>query len=280
MQYGDYLYGNELLILPHTSKDIKSSGRISIEVYRPNRYLIDATKPDKEIFYWFRWTIGHHISFISWLLIDKYLNDSTNLILIDKNKAWANITRCFSLLKLLSCMYIYSSTVPQDIYNTTIRKFMKLYHSAFSATWAKDYINLKNTISNYSLQDNQELFPKKIKSIFDATKTVHIAIAGKLVKNRKSLLQHFYKNTSVQIIKDTDKIYDCFFIVQRTNCVTESTLIHSLMKRLLIIKNDVVRNGVFEPEDTDIGILLKSKITKKYIDNFELIIDENINFFS
>lgn len=279
IKYSDYPYGNELLMLPYTSKGVTSSDQETSLSFSLEAEFLKIDKPDNELLYWFRWTIGHHISFISWLLIDKYLSDNINLISVDKNKVTRNINRCLSLLKLLSCMYIYSSTVLEDVYNSSIRKFMRLYHSAFSAKWAKDYLDLKKTISGYSRLENEELSSKKIKVLFDESKITHITIAEKLVKNRKSLLQHFHNANTEGVTKEAHKVYDCFFIVHRVSKITEKKLIYNLVKRLMVVKDDVSHNGVFAPEDKDIEILLKNAVTKKYLNNFEQIIDDNIKAF-
>ena len=267
-------YANEILKLPYSGKTILSYKKTKLRIAYNVENLVENETDDERLF-WFRWIIGHHVSFICWVLINKYLNDNINLNKLNDNKIKLNSDRCLLLLQLLNCMYIYSSTVLEEVYNVTTRKFMNLYCNGFSGTWAKDYATLKNTISKYCKLEEKKTYNQNIKALFNESKIVHFAIANKLVKDRKSLLYKLNQsNPLTTVIKDSHKIYDFFFIVERDNHVTEENLIVSLKERLSIIKSDVEYNALFHADDKDSTLLLNNITTKKYIDNFVNIIDK------
>lgn len=275
--YGFYPYGNEILSLPHSIRGINDANKNHC-VSECSNILASIDNPIEELLYRFRWTLGHHISFLCWIFISKYLQD--NLHLQDKEKILFNVHRCNSLMHLMNCMYVYTATVPSPIYCSSIRHSMEMYFSGFSAAWAKDYMILKDMIQKYCNIDNLILGKDMIRSSFDKTKIVHFIIAGKLVKDRKSLLQQQNNPHKLVCPSQYHKIYDNFFLVDRVNYISEKSLINGLIKRLYTVLGDLKQNGLLNKNDPDIGVLTNNKVTSTYIVEFADIIQQNIKIFA
>lgn len=275
--YGCYPYGNEILFLPHSIKGINAINQNHYHSTYSSLFT-DIDKPTDELLYWFRWTLGHHISFLCWIFINKYLQD--NLHLQDQRKIELNIHRCTSLMHLMNCMYIYTATVPSTIYCSYIRNHMELYFSGFSATWAKDYVVLKDMIQKYCNMSDLVLGQDTIRTSFNKTKIVHFAIAGKLVKDRKSLLQQLNNPHKPLFPSQYHKIYDNFFLVNRVNYISEKSLINCLIKRLYAVLGDLRQNGLLNKNDPDIEILTNNKATSAYVTEFTDIIQQSIKIFA
>jgi hypothetical protein len=190
-------------------------------------------------------------------------------------------TDCLKLLKLLSCMYLYTATMPEEIYISTVRKFMCLYHIAFSAKWGKDYASLKEISRQYCTNANSDVSAEIKKLIFDSI-NIHFTIAAKLVKDKKSLLQISSSNQENHIAnyKDSDIVYDNFFMVKRLDSVSESQIIESLIKRLVILRTDIKKNGFFDKSDKNIDHILSNQLAKNYVDNFDNIVDDVIGYYT
>ena len=273
MSYGDYPYGNEMLRLPVNYKGIILSDNPKIN--SPNITTYNA-QPKNEILYWYRWVMGHHISFIGWLLISKYLYECTNENCdIDKD---IKIERCKKLFSLLNCMYIYTASVTNDTYEMVIRKFMKLYCDGFSATWAHDYREFKKIIKKFSKNSYCSLYSEDIKHLYNDGILIHIAIANKLVNKGKSLLKDLNFKYEELTIKNNSEIYDNFFLVKRVKSISEKHLICDLNRRLVAIQGDLKVNDLFNKCDKEAYFLTTNGLVLKYIDNITNIISDNIRY--
>ena len=235
--FGDYLYGIEILELPTPMAHFTSEIAITDKV--PQWREASNVECDPLQLYWFRWITGHQTMFMLWHILTKELAhmESTG---VDAER----LALTTKILNACGVLYEYSGSCSVKYYHQYVRPLMTLTHRAFSGYWALDYSDIPRltrcVLLRTGLSANVEKKQKAFKQSYLRGQKIHINVAKKLVPENVSLLK-LAKNNGMaieQVQPHHYKIYDAFFLVNRTN-MSPLQFQQSLYRRLDAIVDDL-----------------------------------------
>lgn len=249
--FGDYLYGLEPLTLPHPGAAADPPGKISqVEVERTYHDLLAAARrglratapvdeANLERLYWFRWIVGHHISFIIW-----------RLLAADLRRAYAGpVERSVAIaitqyVRGYCAMLLYTSSCTPAIYNSAIRPSMYRLHRTFSGTWAPDYRPVRSLFRGRRLPSLAEPERERLVREVKLSHTIHLGVAAKLVPDGRSLLQRSVADRSVAPHHAWGAMFDCCFLTLRAP-VSAQEIAAQLLRRQQAVSFDLATNGLY-----------------------------------
>ncbi|GIJ29222.1 hypothetical protein Vqi01_43840 [Micromonospora qiuiae] len=244
---GDYPYGLEPLALPHPGNAWLSDGTIGDDLRDCHLALLSTdlrTTPagpdDLEKLFWFRWIVGHHISFVLWRLLAGALvrlaeGDPDNRTLT------ATVTE---YVRAYSAMLIYTGSSTQAIYNEAIRPSMYRLHNTFSGTWSADYPAVRALFRGRRAPRGVTAGAAELLREVRLSHQIHLGVASKLVVDGRSLLQHLVDNPAANQPRMWASIFDCYFLTVREP-VTGHQVLAQLLRRCKAVAMDLETNGLY-----------------------------------
>lgn len=250
--FGDFPYGLEPLTLPHAGEDDgQPDGLSQAEV--EERYLAMAasarhtvptttavTAQDLEQLYWFRWIIGHHVSFIIWRL----LAQRTQRLEVGSGDPEADAAVLVHGVRGYCGMLLYTSSCTRTIYNEIIRPSMYRLHRTFSGTWAPDYRPVRSLFRGRKMPPMIGPEARRLAREVRLTQKVHLAVASKLVVGGKSLLQRSIADGIADQPHAWGSVFDCYFLTVRAP-VSTHRIVAQLLRRQQAVMIDLATNGLY-----------------------------------
>lgn len=230
-----------LLFMPPTSHALETwpdaaHGGEPAERDLPGYDVFGAHPVDAQQLFWFRWIVGHQVSFVLWRAMCDVLWHHP-----DDSPGERELDLLATCVDGYSAMLLYSSTVPRAHYHAHTRVRMVLQHPSFSGTWAPDYRPVR------------KLFRGKLPWQHDCAAleeavarngVTHDHIAGHLVPDGRSLLQQSAGAPGVTVSREKEDLYDNFFLTIRRP-VSHVELVSQLDTRLDELATDLTHNGLY-----------------------------------
>ncbi|NYI04682.1 hypothetical protein [Allostreptomyces psammosilenae] len=255
--FSDYPYGLEPLTLPlPDAADSPSGGVTPEEVEDAFRTLLGQTRQgmpttapahgteELERLFWFRWMIGHHVSFTLWRLTAGCLARVAKGE-GDQEALAAAIT---AYVRAYCGMLLYTGSCPRSLYQASIRPSMYRMHSTFSGTWALDYLPVRSLFRGRRT-------PPVVASAVDAlvrevrlSNRIHFGVSSKLVTGGRSLLQQSIDAPDAAQPRAWGALFDCYFLTLRAP-VSAPEIAAQLLRRVKAIAIDLATNGLYPGGD-------------------------------
>ncbi|WP_327417488.1 hypothetical protein [Streptomyces sp. NBC_01233] len=186
-----------------------------------------GTKTDDEAHAWYRWLLGHHVSFGVWRLICRSLSEAAGD---------ADLTA--ELFDAYSALLLYSGSCTPQVYADAIRPRMMSCHPAFSGTWSRDY-ELVRLLLGHPLQGEPR---SRLNGAVKFNRLVHVLVAKRLVPGGSSLLRDSGRGSGLTTDAERD-LFDAFFSTRRvTTCACE--FVDQLLDRIDLILADLTAHPV------------------------------------
>jgi hypothetical protein len=202
---------------------------------------LEPSGDDRERVFWFRWIIGHQITFICWQLLAAALADHEAA----RNRDIAlERMRCY--IRGYSLMLLYSGSCPQTSYAPVIRTPMARQHRHLTGLWARDYGAVRGLLhGKVALGDSPRA--QAVAAECQLNGDVHSGIATKLVPTGPSLLQATAEaeNRTFRMSRESLlTLYDCTFMTVRDD-VSLTGIAAQLLRRLRAVVMDLAANRLF-----------------------------------
>lgn len=250
--FGDYPYALEPLTLPQPDRTAgpPAVGLSPAEVAEGCRGLLAAVGrgcpttvpvgPDGlERLFWFRWIVGHHVSFVLWRLVAEELR-RLEAGAGDRAAAVAAVTE---YVRGYCGMLLYTSSCTREIYHRTIRPSMYRLHRTFSGTWAPDYRPVRSLFRGRRLPAGVDPAGGLAGQVRLSQK-IHLGVAAKLVTGGRSLLQRAVAERSLGQPHLWGPVFDCYFLTVRAP-VTGPEVVAQLLRRQQAVLIDLASNGLY-----------------------------------
>ncbi|WP_031068416.1 hypothetical protein [Streptomyces sp. NRRL WC-3742] len=249
--FSDYPYGLEPLIMPDPKEDLLDDERHP-ETTRATLLLLaqahrgfGTTTPAVgrealEQLFWFRWMIGHHISFVLWRLIA----DALKRLPPDQGDGEADSEALIQYVRAYSGMLLYTGSCTPEIYRATIRPSMFRLHSTFSGTWAPDFPPVRSLFRGRRVPPVQPSRAPELVAQIELCHRIHLGVASKLVESGRSLLQQSVAEKAAQGHRMWEGIFDCYFLTQRAPVGADAVLAQ-LLRRNKAVVIDLATNGLY-----------------------------------
>jgi hypothetical protein len=255
--FGDYRYALEPLTLPHPGTPAASAGAFSpaevedacLAFLAQARAGVDAVPPTAddqvERLFWFRWIVGHHVSFIIWRLIADALarlaagdGDRERL-----SEAVPQYVRCYG------GMLLYTGSCDRVTYRDVIRPSMYRQHSMFSGTWAPDYAPVRSLFRGRNQPPVTGVHARQLAGEVRLVGDLHNGVAAKLVAGGRSLLQDSVVRRNTVQPRNWGAVFDCYFLTLRAP-VSHTEIVVQLLRRQKAVLLDLVTNGLYPVDVT------------------------------
>lgn len=187
--------------------------------------------------YWFRWIIGHQVSFIAWRLIAQLLDDLAQR----RRPAEAVLPPLCHYVRGYSAMLLYSGSCPPGTYLRLIRPSMRLRHPSFSGSWAPDYGLVRSLLRGGPPPLPLVTGSGELARAVRLHQQVHDTVAARLVPDGKSLLRQ--STVPRQDGRLLHLLYDSYFLTFRAP-VTRHDVVAQLLRRLTAVAQDLAVNPV------------------------------------
>lgn len=255
--FGDYRYALEPLTLPQPNAPIASQGALPsaavedacLTFLAQARVGIDAAPPatghEVERLFWFRWIVGHHVSFILWRLIADAL---ARLAAGDADRerlseAVTHYVRCYG------GMLLYTGSCDRVTYRDVIRPSMYRQHTMFSGTWAPDYAPVRSLFRGRNQPPVTESQARQLAGEVRLVGELHNGVAAKLVAGGRSLLQDAVVAPGTMQPRRWGALFDCYFLTLRAP-VSHTEIVAQLLRRQKAVLLDLVTNGLHPADVT------------------------------
>jgi hypothetical protein len=194
---------------------------------------------------WYRWMLGHHVSFGVWRLICQCLSEMAER---ENSKSAVYRATAFAaeLFDVYSALLFYSGDCTPQVYAAAIRPRMVSCHPAFSGVWSRDYALVR------ALLDPRRPTGGSGARLYPAVKfnrLVHISVAKRLVPDGNSLLRdsgHVGSPTT----DDEHDLFDTFFRTYRGE-ICRHEFAGQLITRTTAILTDLAAHPIAARYDRD-----------------------------
>ena len=248
--FGGYRYGLEPLVLPDPRASGPTHRFVAPELvpeWAAERLRADpparaADRPapeDIDDLFWFRWITGHQITFVLWHVLARELREAAATGEADR----ATMDLLSTLAEGYSAMLLYTSSCTTDAYHRFIRPAMYRQHHGFSGSWAPDYRPVRSLFHGREPGWARGTDFDGLRETVRLNRTVHSAVAARLVPGSESLLQRSIPATRLQDRATLGVIFDQFFLTTRSP-VADDLILDQLLRRLHAALIDVDRNGL------------------------------------
>jgi L-tyrosine peroxygenase len=254
--FGGFAYGLEPLVLPKVGAADAAGDDVSPDGYADVCRRLDdphgdrtprgpevepCTHPDE--LFWFRWITGHQVSFVVWRLIAQLLDDVDH----GRRSPADAVDAASSYVDGYSAMLLYAGSCPRDVYSVVIRPSMRLWHRAFSGSWAPDYWPIRDLVrgrrsSITAVRDG------RLAGALTDLQAVHDAVAARLVADGTSLLRQ--AGVRGPNHRTAGMIYDTYFMTLR-GPVDRRAVVTQLLRRVVAVYQDLDANGLYPAGDGD-----------------------------
>ncbi|MGI5350351.1 hypothetical protein ACQEU8_19540 [Streptomyces sp. CA-250714] len=197
---------------------------------------------EAERVFWYRWILGHQISFALWRAMYDIIGDRR-----DQMPSPPELESLAACIDAYSAMLLYSSTVPRAHYHSHIRHRMMLQHPAFSGTWAPDYRPVRRLFRG-RLPWQGDPSCEALGAAVTRNAEAHEYIAGHLVLNGRSLLQQSGQAANLTVLRDKEELYDNFFLTVRRP-VSRIEFVRHLRERAAEVSAELAHNGLYPNVD-------------------------------
>lgn len=186
--------------------------------------------------FWFRWIVGHQLTFILWQLLAGVLAEAAARP-EDSDQLAEQATL---LVRGYSLMLLYSSSPPRRIYDPVIRSVMARQHVHLSGAWARDFGPVRGVFRGRVPVDDAALLRECA-----VNERVHECIVEKLTPGTPSLLQtatgtgpRHWRNAELLTL------YDCIFLTLRSP-TSHPRMVIQLLRRLRCVDQDLAANALY-----------------------------------
>ncbi|MEU6485682.1 hypothetical protein [Streptomyces sp. NPDC046887] len=260
--FGDFPYGLEPLAMPPAGRAQAGTEHrpVTLPPCDPDRIarelgaltgsgpgaaaLVDAAPASSyEQLFWFRWIIGHQVTFALWRLMGRVLEEvgEKGPDAVPGPGAMARL-ECYA--HGYSAMLLYSGSCPTALYQRLIRPAMFLQHRGFSGTWAPDFYQVRSLLRGRPLPWTDDPRAAGVVAALGAQRAVHDSVAARLVPGGRSLLQQSINEAPVKPSERTAVLYDNFFMTLR-GPVPDEAVAAQLVRRLRAVGLDLAVNGLY-----------------------------------
>lgn len=185
--------------------------------------------------FWFRWVVGHQVSFIVWRLTALLLDEVAR-----GGLQWpAVLGPLRHYVRGYTAMLLYTGSCPPGTYQRLIRPSMRLQHPAFSGSWAPDYWPVRDLLRNRRLPFAHSPEAAELVHAIRLMQLVHDGVAAKLVPDGRSLLRQ--STVRRQDMRLLHVMYDNYFMTLRAP-VSRHDVVAQLLRRLVAIASDLAAN--------------------------------------
>lgn len=193
---------------------------------------------DEQPLFWYRWIVGHQLSFVLWRAIGDVMRRRGDNRL-DEHETDL-VTAC---VDGYSAMLLYAATVPPEHYHSHTRVRMALHHPAFSGTWAPDYRPIRQLFRAKFPWQGDRAFAA-LNAALHRNRATHEHIADHLVPDGQSLLQKSASVTDAKVSPENQDLYDNFFMTVRRS-IAQAELVMQLEQRVAELAVDLRRHGLY-----------------------------------
>jgi len=208
-----------------------------------------APPPDPGERAFHRWVLGHHAAFGVWRLLGDLLED-----MLRRGPSGADMVQAARWYDRYSALLLYAGSCSPQMYATAIRPRMAAAHPAFSGVWARDYERVLQLIDQLDPPADRVL-----KAAMKRNRSVHMAIAGILVPNDKSLLKQAGRRAGHGATDAERDIFDNFFLVRRGPVRTGVFGVH-LLYRLAAIRCDLAADPAVAAAHPEVSAMLPADL--------------------
>jgi hypothetical protein len=192
---------------------------------------VRPSTPDEDSLAWYRWMIGHHVSFAVWRLMCGYLESAA----IHGRSALRMLDAMFDSY---SALLLYAGSCSTSTYGRVIRPRMTRAHPAFSGMWARDYERVR--LLSGSIRSRHG---SPVTAAVRTNRLVHATIARMLVPHGGSLLRDSGRDVHRSPTDHERDLLDAFFLTDRGDMCWHS-FARQLEIRVEQILNDIAVNPV------------------------------------
>jgi hypothetical protein len=179
---------------------------------------------------WYRWILGHHLSFCVWRLMAEALAAAAR----GSERALDVTARLYDSY---SALLLYAGSCTPHVYDSQIRARMKACSPAFSGMWARDYREVLDRLATVAPAAGSPL-----KRALKFNRLVHMSTATRLVPG-PSLLRESGHDTHAQPTESECDLLDSFFLTDRA-ATCEHTFVAQLKLRTTMALGDLDRHRV------------------------------------
>lgn len=249
--FGDYPYALEPLTLPAADTSWSSAAVPGPDLDEVYQTLVgtarDRTLTTKQVtvdgleeLFWFRWIVGHHISFVIWRL----LHDALARLSEPGGDQHANARAITEYVRGYSAMLLYTASSTPGIYTQVIRPSMYRLHTTFSGTWSPDYAGVRSVFRGRNTPPVVASAVEPLKAEIRLSHQIHLGVAAQLVQDGRSLLQHLVDNPVPHQPRIWGAIFDCYFLTVRAP-ISGYELAAQLLRRCKAVITDLAANGLY-----------------------------------
>ncbi|SER51391.1 hypothetical protein [Lentzea albida] len=182
----------------------------------------------------YRWMIGHHLTFGVWRMLADVLADAGRTGGLSE----AGTARAAWWYDCYSALLLYAGSCTPEVYARSIRPRMAATHPAFSGLWARDHEWVAGLLSTLSLPRDGVL-----KRALKRNRLVHMTVAQMLVPGGASLFKGHGGRAANGVTDAERDLFDEFFLVHR-EAVTQAGFTAAMLTRLGAVRDDLAADPI------------------------------------
>ncbi|USX55491.1 hypothetical protein [Lentzea sp. HUAS12] len=192
---------------------------------------VEADDSDRAFY---RWMIGHHVTFGVWRMLADVLADAGRTGGLSE----AGTARAAWWYDCYSALLLYAGSCTPEVYARSIRPRMAAMHPAFSGLWARDHEWVAGLLGTLSLPRDGVL-----KRALKRNRLVHMTVAQMLVPEGASLFKGHGGRAANGVTDAERDLFDEFFLVHR-GVVTRAGFTAAMLTRLSAIRDDLAADPI------------------------------------
>ncbi|GAA0362487.1 hypothetical protein NE235_22510 [Actinoallomurus spadix] len=212
-----------LLVLPLPDQPFAACDGPTHHRVSAHETLIDA---DENTRGWYRWLLGHHVTFCIWRL----MSESLGAVLAGRAEAADTVARLYDAY---SALLLYAGSCTPAVYDSVIRSRMRARHPAFSGTWARDYREVLVRLAAVAPAPGTPL-----KESLKLNRLAHMSMAARLVPSGGSLLRDAGRDAHQAPTVEESDLLDSFFLTGRRS-VCSREFVEQLHHRTRAVLTDL-----------------------------------------
>lgn len=228
----------------NTRRPVRDSEIVRLRLPRPTERFADCAPTQSEpiascprtpardvpTLAWYRWVLGHHVSFCVWRLMLETFATADGDSEVESALA--------ALYDSYSALLLYAGSCSPEIYETVLRARMRAVNPAMSGTWARDYREVLVCLGRLPLAPDSPL-----KAALRFNRLVHMSVGARLVPGGRSLLRDAGRDAHQEPTPAEIDTVDEFFRTDRAPvCVHE--FLDQLRVRVRAVLADLAANPI------------------------------------
>lgn len=260
--FGDYPYGLELLRLPPLDRlEEDQPGGDPASPLVAAEALADALaapaasgwgQPDLvERLFWFRWMVGHQLSFVLWRALGRVLRSAVTVLEAESGRDLDDELACraVALTEGYSAVLVYSATCTRALYDDVIRRAMRLQHRSFSGQWSAEHAPLPRLATRLARavpRGDSRPGARRVVEAYRENARVHTVVGRKLVPGGVTPFSVFqdYAGPREQIPASAVHLFDAVFLTLRCE-VSSREICVQFLRRLAAMFMDLSSQGLY-----------------------------------